>query len=216
LFQPNKQRNIAGIVQIGNERISYFDIDTTNNTISGLRRGIHGTAIAELHSAGEYVVDISKDDSLPYIEEQDRADFVSDGSTILVGPLEYVPAQSSVTSGWYSESIPEEYNRCDIVEVFVGGKRLRKTAIDIFDETIAPISPSGDKKLEAEFAVDGINPYIRLTKAPTAGTRITVIKRTGNTWYDKGENTASAGVTLLANNSPISRFIAAKTTRLPE
>jgi hypothetical protein len=216
LFQPNKQRNIAGIVQIGNERISYFDIDTTNNTISGLRRGIHGTAIAELHSAGEYVVDISKDDSLPYIEEQDRADFVSDGSTILVGPLEYVPAQSSVTSGWYSESIPEDYNRCDIVEVFVGGKRLRKTAIDIFDETIAPVSPSGDKKLEAEFAVDGINPYIRLTKAPTAGTRITVIKRTGNTWYDKGENTASAGVTLLANNSPISRFIAAKTTRLPE
>jgi hypothetical protein len=64
--------------------------------------------------------------------------------------------------------------------------------------------------------VDGVSPYIRLTTAPAAGTRITVIKRTGNSWYDRGTTTATSGVTLLENSTAISKFIAAKSTQLPE
>jgi hypothetical protein len=55
-----------------------------------------------------------------------------------------------------------------------------------------------------------------LTNAPKAGTRITVIRRTGNTWYDRGTSTASAGKTLAKNTSAISRFILQKTTIMPE
>lgn len=117
---------------------------------------------------------------------------------------------------WTSTTIPVDYGRCDVLEVFVGGKRLRKTSITVFDESLGPTSPEGDRTLEAEFAVDGINPFVRLTNVVSAGTRITIIKRTGKTWYDRGENTASAGITLLENSTPISKFIAAKTTRLPE
>jgi len=129
--------------------------------------------------------------------------------------LEYTPAKSTV-GAWSATSIPSDYGRCDIVEVFVGGKRLRKTPLTVYDESLGPVSPGADKEIEAEFAVDGANPYIRLTEAPSAGTRITVIKRTGNTWYDKGTTTATSGVTLLENNTSISKFIAARTTSLPE
>ena len=213
LFDPIRDRNVAGMISINGERIQYLKKE--GNTLSQLRRGIHGTAIKEIHPADTYVVDISKDQTIPYTETQERADFVSDGSSLLIGPLDYIPLQASSTT-WSATTIPTDYGRCDTVEVFVGGKRLRKTPLTVFDETLGATSPAGDRTLDAEFSVDGVNPYIRLTTTIPAGTRITVIKRVGQTWYDRGETTASSGVTLLANESSIGQFIAAKTTRLPE
>ena len=99
--------------------------------------------------------------------------------------------------------------------MFAGGRRLRKDPLDIWVEANGAYSPAADEKLEAEFAVDGVSAYIRLTVPLAAGTRITVIKRTGRTWYDRGESTASGGITLLDNSTAIARFIAEKTTGLP-
>jgi hypothetical protein len=213
LFDPVANRNIAGVVEINGERIEY--LGKSGNTISQLRRGVNGTAIKELHATGSYVADIGPNEVIPYTDSQERTDFVSDGSSLLIGPLDFVPNKSTVGT-WSATTIPTDYGRCDVVEVFVGGNRLRKTPLTVYDESLGPVSPGADKELEAEFAVDGVNPYIRVTTAPEAGTRITVIKRTGNTWYDKGITTASNGVTLLDNNTAISKFIAAKTTSLPE
>jgi hypothetical protein len=213
LYNPVRNRNIAGVIEIRGERIEY--LNKTGNTISQLRRGVNGTAIKELHAAGSSVADIGPNEVIPYTDSQERTDFVSDGSSSLIGPLEFVPTKSAVGT-WTATTIPTDYGRCDTVEVFVGGTRLRKTPLTVYDESLGPVSPGADKELEAEFAADGVNPYIRLTTAPAAGTRITVIKRTGNTWYDKGLTTASNGVTLLDNNTAISKFIAAKTTSLPE
>ena len=212
---PNAAQNVPGMITINGEKIEYFTIDTTNKTLGSLRRGVQGTAIAEIHLADSYVSNTGADEVLPYTEDQERSDFVSDGSSIIIGPLDYIPAKTEVTN-WYRESIPELYGRCDTVEVFVGGKRLRKTPITVFDETLGDTSPSGDKDLEAEFSVDGSSKYIRLTDTVPAGTRITIVKKVGNTWYDRGTNTASNGVTLLENSTPISKFIAAKSTGLPE
>jgi hypothetical protein len=176
---------------------------------------VQGTAIKEVHSINSFVIDVSKDEAIPYSENQERADFISDGSSILIGPLDYVPTKSTSTN-WTATTIPSDFGRCDTIEVFAGGTRLRKTPITVFDETLGATSPAGDRELEAEFSVDGTNPYVRLTTVIPAGTRITVIKRVGQSWYDRGDTTATSGVTLLANESPISKFIAAKTTRLPE
>ena len=77
-------------------------------------------------------------------------------------------------------------------------------------------SPTGDTTLEAEFSVDGVNPYIRLTTAVSAGTRITVLRRIGSTWYDQGATTASTGQTLTKNQSPVLTFITQKASELPE
>lgn len=198
---------------INNERIEY--LEKNGNVLSKLRRGTQGTAIKETHSANDLVVDVSIAEQLPYTESQERLDYVSDGSSLLIGPLNFVPSQTE-DPNWYSETIPSEFNRCDTIEVFAGGKRLRKTSLTVFDETLGATSPAGDKQLEAEFAVDGVNPYVRLSQSLPAGTRITIIKRVGNTWYDRGTNTATSGVTLLDNATPISQFIAAKSTGLPE
>lgn len=136
-------------------------------------------------------------------------------ATCIVGPLDFTPAQGT-RSAWYTDTIPSEYSACDQVEVFVGGQRLRKNPLDVYDETLGASSPVADTQIEAEFSVDGINPYIRLTSVPAAGTKITIIKRTGQVWYDKGAETITTGKSLAENQGAIPKFIVEKTTDLPE
>jgi hypothetical protein len=140
---------------------------------------------------------------------------------LLIGPLNYILKASDDTTtpenNWYRETIPDIYGQCDQVEVFVGGRRKYKTSRAIYDETNGLTSPTSDITIEADFAVDGITGYIRLTEpVENAGTRITVIKRTGTAWYERGVATASKGKTLFDNNTPPARFIAQKTTDVPE
>jgi hypothetical protein len=222
LSTPIPTRNIPGVVLINGEKIEYMQ--KTGNILRQLRRGTLGTAIKPVHQAGSYVVDVGSAETIPYNEDQERVDFVSDGvaddSTIgsykTIGALEFVPAQGTRSTAWYRNTIPTTFGPCDQIEVFVGGRRLRKDPVRVYDETLGSASPAADTTLEAEFSVDGITPYIRLTTTPPAGARVTIIKRTGKTWYDRGESTASTGVTFLENASPIAAFIAQRTTKLPE
>jgi hypothetical protein len=214
LADPVTSRNVPGIVEINGERIEY--LAKNDNVLSQLRRGTYGTSIAELHQSGSYVVDVSVTQSIPYAENQERVDFVSDGSTLLIGPIGFVPAKSTRKSVWYRSSIPTTNGPCDQIEVFSGGTRLRKDPITVYDEQLGVASPGADKQLEAEFSVDGTTAYIRLTSVIPAGTRISIIKRTGKSWYDRGDTTTTSGVTLFDNTSAIAKFIAARTTKLPE
>jgi hypothetical protein len=223
LFTPIPSRNIPGIVIINNERIEYFV--KTGNVLRQLRRGGYGTAIAEIHSKDSYVVDSSITETIPYSEEQERVDFVSDGSSLLIGPLNFVPSRSNadfyritdvVNGSLVHESIPLAYGRCDEIEVFVAGRRLRKNSVSIYNELLGASSPLADTEVEAEFSVDGASPYIRLTTASTAGARITVIKRVGKTWYNQGTTTASLGIPFADNTTPMITFIKEKSTQLPE
>ena len=213
LFAPIKHRNIPGTVYINGERIEYFE--KTDTSIKQLRRGSHGTAIAEIHAIGSDVVDLSRTETLPYTENQEREDFVSDGSSLIIGPLEFVPTASN-HADWIRTSIPDTYGPCDQIEVFVAGKRLRKGPLSVYTELLGIASPAADTVLEAEFSVDGITPYIRLTAPVEAGTRITILRRVGNTWYDRGDTTATSGLTLMKNESPVIRFLTQKSTELPE
>jgi hypothetical protein len=187
----------------------------TGNVLSQLRRGSQGTAIGETYPTGTAVVDLSYQETIPYNETQERTDFVSDGSTLLIGPVDFVPGKGT-RSSWTRTSIPASYGPCDQVEIFAAGRRLRKDPIAVWVEENGAYSPTADEILEAEFSVDGTSAYIRLTNTLPAGTRITVIKKTGKTWYDRGESTASSGVSLLDNATAIAKFIAQKTTSLPE
>jgi hypothetical protein len=213
LSTPIRDRNIPGVVIINNERIEYFV--KTGNVLSQLRRGGLGTAIAETHIAGSLVVDIGITETLPYAETQQKLDFTSDGSSLLIGPLDFTPTKST-RSNWNRITIPEDFGPCDELEVFVSGTRLNKNSTTEYLEANGVASPSADVIVEAEFSVDGAAAYIRLTEAVPAGTRITVVRRLGRIWYERGETTASKGTSLLSNNTPIASFIAAKTTELPE
>jgi len=223
LFTPVPSRNIPGVVIVNNERIEYFI--KTGNVLSQLRRGSLGTAIAEMHVKNSFVVDSSAAETVPYAEEQQRSDFVSDGSSLLIGPLDFVPARSNadfyrvtdvVNGAVIYESIPLAYGRCDDIEVFVGGRRLRKDSMSVYNEILGASSPFADIEIEAEFSVDGASPYIRLTTASIAGARITVIKRVGKTWYNQGATTATSGVSFSDNTTPMITFIKEKSTQLPE
>jgi len=212
LFVPTASRNIPGAVEINGERIEY--LQKVGNVLSQLRRGAKGTAIGELYAAGSTVTDVGPNETVPYKESQDRTDFVSDGSSRDIGVLEFVPTKSNKTR-WITTTIttvPAAYGPCDEIEVFVGGRRLRKDPIAVYNED----DPATDTILEAEFSVDGTTEYIRLTDIVPAGTRISVIRRTGNTWYDRGLTTATTGKTLLENDNAIAKFIVQKTTTLPE
>jgi hypothetical protein len=212
LADPIMSRNIPGAIYIDGERIEYFT--KNGNRLGQLRRGTHGTSVGESYPAHTPVSDVGYNERLPYNETQDRYDFFSDGSTLLVGPLDFVPSQGTRTS-WARSSIPITYGACDELEIFVAGRRLRKDPITVYNADLASASPDGDEVLEAEFSVDGINSYLRLTSAVTAGTRITVIRRTGKIWYDRGETTVTSGVTLLDNSGSIPKFISQKSTQLP-
>ena len=213
LTVPQASRNLPGIVYISGERIEY--LTKAGNVLGQLRRGTKGTAIGELYPPGSAVVNISYEEKIPYNETQERTDFVSDGSTLLVGPLDFIPRVGTRTS-WMTTTIPAEYGPCDQVEVFAAGRRLRKDPIAVWVEDNGAASPAADETQEAEFSVNGTSAYLRLTEPLPAGTRITVVKRVGKTWYDRGQTTATSGLTLLDNATPIAKFIAEKTTSLPE
>jgi hypothetical protein len=213
LNDPIADKNIPGLITIDGEKIEYFE--KSGNILRKLRRGAYGTAVKEIHSQGQKIVDSGRSEIIPYNETQERVDFVSDGSSLLIGPLDFIPTKTNI-SGWYRETIPQEYGRSDEVEIFVGGKRLFKDSLSIYDENISSSSPAGDKTVEAEFSVNGSSPYIRLTTIPPAGTRISIIKRIGKIWYDRGIGTASSGKTFVDNSSAIAKFIVQKSTSLPE
>jgi hypothetical protein len=221
LSNPIQNRNIPGIIYIAGERIEYMS--KVGNVLSQLRRGVQGTAIGELYTIGTKVVDIGYQEIIPYNETQERIDFVSNGTpddstagaAQTIGPLDYTPVKST-RNNWSRNTIPAEYGPCDTIEIFVAGRRLRKDPIDVWIEENGASSPEADITQEAEFSVDGITNSIRLTTTVPAGSRITIIRKVGKTWYDRGETTASNGVTLLDNETAIAKFIAQKTTSLPE
>lgn len=367
LITPNAQKNEAGVVLIDKERIEY--LKKTGNILSQLRRGTLGTGIKSQHSAGTRVRDQSSVNTVPYKDEVQTVEAVSDGYSIasqvfansvgvsvdsftysfnnqtafplggqtvtvigtgfrdnvkvFVGATEcattyisetrltfvttaksvgsydlvifnpgksvpfIIPATSTVVpaaikyvqillpfapipnprtaTGWYKNtriisvldilpgrgyeiatvgttnfgaigansntvgtefiasavgtgtgtvvdytSIPYEYWESMDIEVFVGGRRLRKSPVQVHDQTLGPDSPMGDKTLEAEFAVNkNVGQYVRLTEAPEPGVKIIVQKRLGRTW-------TTLGVGLSDAVSDPAKFIRAKGVDLSE
>ena len=214
LGQPIISRNLPGTIFIEGERIEYML--KTGNVLGQLRRGVQGTSIAETYAMNTVVADVGYGEIIPYNETQERIDFTSDGSTLLIGPLDFVPLKGTRSGLWYRESIPLTHGPCDQLEVFAAGRRLKKDPQDVYKEINGAASPDADQIQEAEFSVDGISQQIRLTIALPAGTRVTVLRRLGQTWYTRGNTTAADGVSLIDSVTPVARFIVEKTTDIPE
>jgi hypothetical protein len=209
LTNPTKDR--PGIVTIQGEKIQYLSKE--GNVLKNIRRGMFGTSIKSVHSQGTTVVDTGYLEFIPYQETQEKEDFISDGTSNLIGPLSFIPEKTAVNN-WYRETIPASYGRCDRIEVFVGGRRLRKDATQVYDSLVGAYSPAGDINVEAEFSVDGTTENIRLTTPVPAGTRITVIRRQGRLWYDRGTTTATTGQGLSYSDTAIAKFLQNSSTKL--
>jgi hypothetical protein len=70
LLTPNLAINIWGVLTVDGERIMYRDIDTINNTVSGLRRGTAGTGAAA-HEIDAIVYNLGQGNLAP-IQYQDH------------------------------------------------------------------------------------------------------------------------------------------------
>jgi len=186
LAEPNKGLNLPGIIWINGERIEYFVKE--ENTLRQLRRGTLGTGVKNIHATGSKVYDQNSSKTVPYQDITYSKEFIADGVT------------SDFEPGFDIGSINE-------VEVFVGGRRLRKTSIEVFDPVLAMDSPEGDTTVSAEFSVtDNI---ITVNSIPVDGEQVMIVKKIGEIWSPIGQQ-------LALTDNAIARFLRAGTSELPE
>ena len=197
LSVPVREKNVPGVIEINGERIEYFAV--SGNVLSQIRRGTLGTSVPEKHKLGLYVVDFGASETIPYNDQQIVSTTYADGSTTDV-VVDYVPTATSVAD-WYRTSISEDHYQCNEVEVFVGGFRLKKVPHWLYEESNnQPYSPAGDTHFEADFSVDGLSNYVRLTNIVPENTQITVVKKVGRSW-------SSDGRALADSDTPQANFL---------
>jgi len=129
LTEPNRNRNIPGVIYINGERIEFFEID--GNTLGQLRRGTLGTGIPTVHPIETTLFDMGTSETIPYNDETLIDTFVYDGSTNLI-PLPYLPNPTTGTiddgstlyTEWQRDTIPAQFGQSDELDVFVGGYNI--------------------------------------------------------------------------------------------
>ena len=190
LDEPNKTLNLPGIIFINGERIEYFIKE--DNVLRQLRRGTLGTGVNTFVKAGSTVSNQGAIETIPYQDKTLIQEFEGDGSTTD-----------------FTLNFSAQYG-VDQFEVFVGGKRLRKTTLQKFNHLLDQTSPAADETLLAEFSVHGTEDNIlRLLNTPIDGQKIKVVRKIGTQWREEG-------VALKESKTAISSFLRESTTKLPE
>ena len=180
LPQPEVTANIWGVLTINGERIMYRNRDLDTNTISSLRRGTGGTAVAD-HEAGSTVYALGRGELMP-AEYQDYIDsnyFLADGTTTVFTAtnISFADADSTLEN--------------DAVEVWVGSE---------------PGIPGS--RVTTGYTLIGAAPVkIEFDTAPADGVGVTILVRRGVTWYAPGVNTPSNGQALQVTDTKAARFL---------
>ena len=189
LTDPSIGARLPGILFIDGERIEYYQ--KQGNTIKQLRRGTFGTGIPTVHNTATEVFDQSRHQNVPYKDE-----FLTENYT-----------GADVSNDQLGISFtPKSVNE---FEIFVGGKRLRKNSISVYDPALGQDSPEADSTSPAEFTVDGVNPVITFTTTPATTAKIVVIRKQGKIWHDTDK-------ALSQTENDIARFIRQKEVALPQ
>jgi hypothetical protein len=183
-MKPDIARNAPGIIWIDGERIEYFGI--AGNFLTQVRRGTLGTGIKNVHQAGSIAYGQGPGENISYNDTINTYTVITDGST-------------SVVPTFTVSNINE-------IEVFAGGRRLRKNQISVFNPVLDQDSPAGDEISPAEFTVE--NGVIVLSTAPANGIEIKVVKKTGSVWTEPGKDLANSEKT-------IGKFLRGATIELP-
>ena len=180
LSEPNLGSNIFGQVMIGAERITYRTRDTSNNTVSGLRRGVAGTS-AMSHSIGVAASDIGPGEQLPTVYQEKTttdATNIGDGTTrIFFGTGIVVPTTLDSTE------------LDEAVRVSVGG------AVMIADTDYIVTR------------VDATQVEITFTVAPAVGSEINISIVKAQVMYAQGASTASNGIALQDQTTAAALFL---------
>ena len=200
LPDPDATKKLPGVVFIEGERIEY--LVKTDTELKQLRRGTLGTGTKDIYTEGTTVLDQSIDTNMPYRDVTVSQSFVGDGTSNTF----------SITDFTFNPNASYK----DQVEVFVGGKRLRKDSVQAYKfeqiisgvttSSIAQDSPEGDETLPAQYTFTGNN--LVLAMPASENTIVNVVKKEGRLWSDPGTRLAKA-------NNNISSFLLASTIDLP-
>jgi hypothetical protein len=186
ITQPSKSLNIPGVLFVEGERIEYFEVE--GNILSQIRRGTLGTGPRAVYEAGTELMDQSLSENIPYKDE-------------LISLIKLQDESTRIVLDWMPSDINE-------FEVFVGGKRLRKNAIQVFDSSIDQDSPEADVIIPPEFTLEDGNVLVLATNPPV-NSRVLVVRKVGKQWQAPGEQ-------LRYASNAIAEFIRGATSDLPK
>lgn len=208
LAHPNPEKNLPGVVLIDGERIEYFT--RNGNVLSQLRRSTLGTGPAYYSQIDTKVIDQSIKQSIQ------TGDYILEQHIPSSNTTTYVISTSTLTfeSGVIGNGITlvDGINPTDQVEVYYGGRQLRKTSLVVHNSSISyDTTPESITILEPEFYINTTTQEIILntTETISEGTRITVIQRKGKVWTTSTES-------LLESNIPQAVFLRSRPAELPD
>ena len=168
LSEPALASNIFGQLIVNGERITYRERNTSNNTVSGLRRGTAGTGVYA-HSANNTVTDVGPGEQLPGSYQQKTT---TDKTNIGDGITKTFTTSIIVPTGIDSTELS------DSIIVTVGGTVL----VPETDYTVT--------------GTDTTFTEVTLTTAPASGVEVWFSQVTAQVMYAQGSNTASNGIPL--------------------
>ena len=199
LTNPNRNLGLPGVVWINKERIEYYTVD--GNILRQIRRSTLGTGCPPQHTIGSKVVGQGLEENIPYKDEVLKTTYTADGSTgeIVLDFIANINDNGTV----------------DNAEIFVAGRRLRKTPLQVFDHTLDQDSPAADVTVPPEYQIENvsdlegnISSVLILADIPLDNQRIEVVRKIGRTWNDPDKS-------LADSNTKESKFITDKTISLP-
>jgi hypothetical protein len=201
---PNPSKNIPGVLFVEGERIEYFEV--SGNTLLQLRRGTLGTSIKEVYNEGTVLFGQGRNETIQYRDQIITKSEIADGNSVefdIGFSIEDLLINYTVFTG------RSNIEPIDFVEVFVGGRKLRKKQLTQFDASINQDSPEADITLSPEFEVDITNNQIILNQTPINGVQVEIVRRLGKIWNNPGKS-------LAESDNEISKFLRGATIELPK
>lgn len=192
IFEPDVSTNIPGVIFVEGERIEYFA--KTGNNLTQLRRGTLGTGVKLAYAVDTKVYGQGPDENILYNDTIDKQTFSGNGSSATVD-LNFTPTYG-----------------VNEIEIKVGGKRLRKSSISMYNESNDQDSTEGDETINPEFVISGNT--VTFSTIPLDGERIEVYRKTGQIWNEIVSNSTTKS--LGSSNNDISKFLLKATIQLPK
>ena len=152
LTPPLVAKHIPGVVIIDGERIEFFKMD--KNVLRQLRRSTLGTAPSFFSDIGTKVIDQSPDQTIPFndtIKNQYHYTTSTVNATVLntstnlytfvISTTSYFTTSTDLNLESNGITLSTSTTAVDQVQVFYGGRLLRKSGIYVQDTTISYDSP---------------------------------------------------------------------------
>jgi hypothetical protein len=152
LTPPLVAKNVPGVVIIDGERIEFFKMD--KNVLRQLRRSTLGTAPSFFSDIGTKVIDQSPDQTIPFndtIKNQYHyttstvnatvLDISTSSYTFVITTASYFTTSTDLNLESDGITLSTSTTAIDQVQVFYGGRLLRKSGIYMQDTTVSYDSP---------------------------------------------------------------------------